>query len=75
MIIGRAKDEKEVFEFTIAPFVTTGFLLTIKYSGDCHHKITGAGVWPTIEKAKQIAQETATRLLRGAIVSWGEDSK
>jgi hypothetical protein len=32
------------------------------------------GVWPSVEKAKQIAQEIANRLLRGAIVSWGKDS-
>jgi hypothetical protein len=75
MITGQAKDDKELFEFTIKPFVTTGFLLSIRYSGDCHHNVTGAGVWPTIDKAKQIAQETATRLLQGAIVSWNEDSK
>jgi hypothetical protein len=45
MITGEAKDEKELFEFTIAPFVSGGFLLTIKYSGDCHYNVTGAGVW------------------------------
>lgn len=72
MITGQAKDDSELFEFTIAPFVTTGFLLTIRYSGDGDHNITGAGVWPTIEKAKEIAQETATKLLHGAIVSWSE---
>jgi hypothetical protein len=75
VIKGEAKDDREPFEFTIAPFVTTGFMLTIRYSGDCHHNITGAEVWPTIEKAKQIAQDTATKLLHGAIVSWHEDSK
>jgi hypothetical protein len=75
MITGYAKDGKELFEFAIEPFVRPGFLLSIRYSGDCHHNIAGAGVWPTVEKAKQIAQETATRLLHGAIVSWNEDSK
>jgi hypothetical protein len=75
MIIGEAKDDKELFEFTIEPFVTTGFLLSIRYSGDCHHNVTGAGVWPTIAKAKDIAQDAATRLLHGARVSWREDSK
>jgi hypothetical protein len=72
---GEAKDDRELFEFTVKRLVTGGFLLSIKYSGDCHHNITGAGVWPTIEKAKQIAQETATRLLHGTMVSWREDSK
>lgn len=74
-LMGEARDDKELFEFTIEPFVRPGFLLTIRYSGDCHHNITGAGVWPTVEKAKQIAQETARKLLHGAIVSWNEDSK
>jgi hypothetical protein len=70
VITGEAKDERELFEFKIQPIVTSGFLLTIHYSGDCCHNVTGAGIWPTVEKAKQIAQETATKLLHGAIVSW-----
>ena len=75
VITGKAKDGKELFEFTIEPFVSGGFMLSIRYSGDCHHNITGAGVWPNIEKAKQIAQETAVRLLHGASVTWLENSK
>jgi hypothetical protein len=71
---GRAQDSRELFEFTIEPFVTGGFMLSIKYSGDCHHNITGAGVWPTIEKAKQIAQETSIRLLNGAAITWNDRS-
>jgi hypothetical protein len=73
MITGRATDDGELFGFTIAPFVVDGFSLTIQYSGDCHHNITGAGVWPTIERAKEIAQEAATRLLHGATVTWSDD--
>jgi hypothetical protein len=56
---GRARDNREPFEFTVEPFVTGGFLLSIRYSGDGTANITGAGVWPTAEKAKQIAEETA----------------
>ncbi len=67
---GEASNEKETFEFTIEPFVTGGFVLHIRYRGDCHQNITGAGVWQTVEKAKQIAQETATRLLNGATIAW-----
>jgi len=52
-IIGEAKDEKELFEFKITPYVTPGLLLTITYSGDCCQNVTGAGVWPTIEKASR----------------------
>jgi hypothetical protein len=72
LITGEAKDEKELFEFKIEPFVTSGFLLSIRYSGDRRDGLTGAGVWPTIEKAKQVAQETATKLLHGATVKWQE---
>ena len=72
MIVGEARNDHERFEFTIEPFVTTGYLLTIRYSGDGDHNITGAGVWPPIEKAKQIAQGTAFKLLHGANVSWQE---
>jgi hypothetical protein len=75
VIKGEAKDEKELFEFAIEPFVSGGFLLSIRYSGDCHHNITGAGVWPDIDKAKQIAQETASKLLHGATIVWFERSK
>jgi hypothetical protein len=67
---GRASDDRELFEFTIEPFVSGGFMLSIRYSGDCHHNITGAGVWPTVDKAKQIAEATAKRLLHGAAVTW-----
>jgi hypothetical protein len=72
MIKGQANDDKERFEFTIEPFVIPdqGFLLMIDYRGDGRGGGTGAGVWPTIEKAKQIAEETAARLLHGAKVSW-----
>jgi len=72
VVKGKASYESELFEFEISPFVTTGFLLSIRYSEDERQNITGAGVWPTIEKAKQIAEETATKLLHGADISWNE---
>lgn len=75
MIKGEARDERELFEFTIEPFVKTGFLLSIRYSGDGDHNITGAGVWPSVEEAKAIVQDTATKLLHGAVISWHEFSK
>jgi hypothetical protein len=70
LLTGNARDSREAFEFTIEPFVSGGFVLRIRYSGDCHHNITGAGVWPTIEKAKNIAEQTAKRLLHEAVVTW-----
>lgn len=72
---GEARDEKEVFEFTVEPFVTGGYLLSIRYYGDCCQNVIGAGVWPTIEKAKQIAQESATKLLHGATILWKDHGR
>jgi hypothetical protein len=75
MVRGEAADDRETFVFTISPFVQGGFLLDIQYSGDGAHNVTGAGVWPTIEKAKEIAQKAATRLLHGSTINWNQDSK
>lgn len=69
-IKGKAQDNTEIFEFTIEPFVTGGYRLDIRYNGSCHHNTTGAGIWPTVDKARQVAEETATRLLHGAKVDW-----
>jgi len=33
---GEAIGEKETFEFTLEPFITGGFMLYIRYRGDCH---------------------------------------
>jgi hypothetical protein len=71
IVTGRAKDDRETFVFTVEPFVPGGNLLTIRYSGDGSNNITGAGVWPSIEKAKLIAEESADRL-HGAVVDWQE---
>lgn len=72
LVTGSAKDSREFFEFTIARFVSGGFTLSIKYSGDCHHNVTGAGVWRTVDKAKEVAHQTASRLLHGATVTWSD---
>ena len=74
MIKGQASDDREIFEFTIEPFVSGGFGLDIRYTGDGRGNITGAGICPTVEKAKQIAEETAQRLLHGATVTWQADT-
>jgi hypothetical protein len=66
---GIATGNGEKFTFTIRP-VPTGFRLDIRYRGGCHENTTGAGIWPTVEKAHEIAQATAHRLLRGAVVTW-----
>jgi hypothetical protein len=73
VVTGEAKDEKELFEFSIEHFVAGGFMLSIRFSGDGRHNVTGAGVWPSVEKAKEIAQTTATKLLHGATITWLEN--
>jgi len=72
LITGRAQDNRETFVFTVDPFVSGSFLLSIRYAGDGAANVTGAGVWPSIEKAKQVAEEIAGKLLHGAAVSWQE---
>jgi hypothetical protein len=74
VIKGQASDDRETFEFTIESFVSGGFRLDIRYRGDGRSNITGAGIWPTVEKAKQIAEQTAQRLLHGATVKWQADT-
>jgi hypothetical protein len=70
LVRGTARDDREVFQFTIEDFVGGGFRLDIDFRGDGRGNVTGAGVWPSVEKAKQVAEETARRLLQGASVKW-----
>jgi hypothetical protein len=74
LLRGKAISATETFEFSIERFVSGGFVLGIRYFGDCHHNVKGAGVWPTIDKAKEIAEQTAHRLLQGAAVTWESPS-
>jgi hypothetical protein len=67
---GRAQDARELFEFAVETYAAGGFLLSIRYSGGGAHNITGAGVWPTVEKAQQVAEDTAWKLPHGADVIW-----
>ncbi len=67
---GIATGNGETFLFTISAVSTGGFRLDNRYSGACHQNITGAGVWPTVEKAREIAETTARHLLGGACVTW-----
>ena len=66
---GIATGNGGTFTFTVRP-VPTGFRLDNHYRGGCHENTTGAGIWPTVEKAREIAEATAHRLLSGAVVTW-----
>lgn len=70
ILTGEAHGEEETFVFAIKQFVTGGFLLEISYSGDSDRGITGGGIWPSVDKAKEIAQQTAVKMLKGTPISW-----
>jgi hypothetical protein len=67
---GSATNGAEAFDFTIEPFVFGGVSLYIKYRGPEESNVTSGGVWPDVEKAKAMAEQTARQLLRGATVVW-----
>ena len=67
---GTATGNRETFRFTITAEPSGGFRLDNRYSETGHENVTGAGVWPSVEKAREIAETTAHRLLAGAIVIW-----
>ncbi len=66
---GIATGKGETFTFSIKP-LPTGFRLDNCYSGGCHVNTIGAGIWPTVGKAREIAEATARHLLSGAVVTW-----
>jgi len=61
LITGHAESEAEALDFKVGEWVN-GIGLMIRRTGDGKSIETGAGIWPTIDKAKQIAQETTERL-------------
>ena len=72
---GEVHEGEERFDFAVKYFVIGRFLLEISLSGDKGRGMNGAGAWPSIEKAKEITQQTATKLLLNAIISWDEGSR
>ena len=73
LLTGEAHHGEEKFFFEISRFDGRGFLLNITYNGHGWRGHNGAGVWPSIERAKEIAQQTAAKLLNNAQVSWREE--
>jgi hypothetical protein len=60
---GRATQGDETLDFKIGKWCD-GIGLMIRRTGQGASMETGAGIWPSIEKAKQIANETVLRLFR-----------
>jgi len=67
---GHAEWGGEAFDFRIGPW-SRGIGLVMRHTGYGSPKETGAGIWPTVEKAQEIADQTVKRLLnQGCRVTW-----
>jgi hypothetical protein len=62
LMLGHAEWGAEAFDFKIGPW-SHGIGLMMRYTGYGSPKETGAGIWPTVEKAQEIADQTVKRLL------------
>lgn len=69
-MIGIASGNSETFEFTITTLSGGTFRLDIKYHGGGDRNTTGAGIWPTMKKAQEVAEIIAQKQLSGAQISW-----
>ena len=70
IVHGKAADTENTIAFSIQPHATGGYILYVQFSGAGAGEGSDARVWPTISKAKEIAEATARRLLKGVYVSW-----
>ena len=62
LITGHAELGSEAFDFEVGPW-SGGVGLMMRHTGFGDPRSTGAGVWPSVEKAKEIADQTLKRLL------------
>jgi hypothetical protein len=75
LMTGHAEWGAEAFDFEIGPW-SHGMGLMIRHTGYGPPKETGAGIWPTMEKAQEIADQTVRRLLNpNCTVMWSEVSQ
>lgn len=75
ILTGHAEWQGERFDFQIGPWCD-GIGLMMRHSGFGNPKETGAGIWPDVEKAKSIADETVKRLLSPSCsITWTEYSE
>jgi hypothetical protein len=70
--MGHASWGTEAFEFKIGEWCD-GIGLMMRHTGYGSPRESGAGIWPDIDKAKQVAEETVKRLLNpGCSITWTE---
>jgi hypothetical protein len=71
---GHAESATEAFDFKLGEWVD-GIGLLVRHTGYGEPKETGAGIWPSVEKAKEIADQMVKSLLGPeSVVSWIEIS-
>ena len=69
---GHAEWGAEAFDFQVGEWCD-GIGLMMRHTGYGEPEVTGAGIWPTIEKAKEIADQTVKRLLSpDCSIAWTE---
>jgi hypothetical protein len=74
LLTGRAEWQSEAFDFHIGEWCD-GIGLMVRHTGYGEPRETGAGIWPTVEKAKEIADQIVKRLLSPECsVVWTESS-
>jgi hypothetical protein len=74
LVTGHAEWGAEAFDFKIGPW-SHGIGLMMRHTGYGSPKETGAGIWPTVEKAQEITDETVKKLLNSDCeVVWSEIS-
>ena len=62
LLTGHAEWQGERFDFKIGEWAE-GIGLMMRRTGHGRTKETGAGIWPSVEKAQAIADQTVKRLL------------
>jgi hypothetical protein len=62
LMTGHAETSSGAFDFELGYWID-GIGLTVRDTGAGDKGFNGAGIWPTIEKAQQIADQTVKHLL------------
>jgi hypothetical protein len=75
LMTGRAQWKSNIFDFKLGPWCDgIGLLVRDTAAGD--KGFNGAGIWPSIEKAKSIAEQIAKRAMDpDCVVVWTEGER
>jgi hypothetical protein len=74
LMTGHAESQSGTFDFKVGEWAG-GIGLMMRDTGAGDSAFNGAGIWPTVEKAQQIADQTAKRLVGpDCTIVWIESS-